>query len=280
VSPPTGATLVAAVIGDPVAHSRSPAIHNAAFAELGLDWVFVALPVPPGRGAAAVRAIEVMGLGGMSVTMPHKADAAYACDELTADARALGAVNAISRRPGGGVIGDSTDGLGFIRSLADEGVDPAGARVMVLGAGGAARAIVLALGRAGASITVAARRLGPAEDATVLAPDARAIELEAAADALAATDILVNATPLGMSGTEGDGLPFPAAALHPGLFVADSVYHPLDTPLLQAARAAGARSTNGLGMLVHQAAIAFTAWTGRSAPIDVMRRAAEAGSPG
>ncbi|MCU1456071.1 MAG: shikimate dehydrogenase, partial [Actinomycetia bacterium] len=127
---PTAATRVAAVIGDPVGHSRSPAIHNAAFAALGLDWVYVALPVPAGRGAAAVRAVEVMGLSGLSVTMPHKADAAYACDELTADARALGAVNAISRRPGGGVIGDSTDGTGFIRSLADEGVDPSGARVL------------------------------------------------------------------------------------------------------------------------------------------------------
>ena len=144
---PSAATRVAAVIGDPVTHSRSPAIHNAAYAELGLDWVFVALPVPPGRGAAAVRAIEVMGLAGVSVTMPHKADAAYACDELSADARALGAVNAISRRPGGGVLGDSTDGPGFIRSLADEGVDPAGARVLVLGAGGAAIRVYSAVGQ-------------------------------------------------------------------------------------------------------------------------------------
>ncbi len=274
---PTGSTRVAAVIGDPVEHSRSPAIHNAAYAALGLDWVYVALPVAAGRGAAAVRAVEVMGLAGLNVTMPHKADAAYACDELTPDARALGAVNAVWPRAGGGVIGDSTDGPGFLRALADEGVDPAGARVLVLGAGGAARAVVLALGRAGADLTIAARRLGAADDAAVLAPSARAIELAAAAAALATTDILVNATPLGMG---DEALPFPASALHPGLFVADTVYHPLETPLLRAARAAGARGANGLGMLVHQAAIAFTAWTGQTAPIDVMRRAAEAAPPG
>ncbi|MCU1456105.1 MAG: shikimate dehydrogenase, partial [Actinomycetia bacterium] len=137
-----------------------------------------------------------------------------------------------------------------------------------------ARAIVLALGRVGAQVVVAARRPDPARDAAALAPDSRSIDLEAAGAALAETDILVNATPLGM---DGDGLPFPASALHPGLFVADSVYHPLETPLLRAARAAGARGTNGLGMLVQQAAIAFATWTGQSAPLDVMRRAAEAG---
>ena len=148
--------------------------------------------------------------------------------------------------------------------------------MLVLGAGGAARAIVLALGRAGAQVTVAARRADAAEHAAVLAPDARSINFGAVAAALATTDILVNATPRGM---DGEGLPFPASALHPGLFVADSVYHPVETPLLRAARDAGARGVNGLGMLVHQAAIAFTTWTGQAAPIDVMRRAAEVTPP-
>ena len=120
----TGSTRLAAVIGDPIRHSRSPAIHNAAFAAAGLDWVFVAFEVPPGSGSAAVKAVHSLGLGGMSVTMPHKQDAAWACDELTPEAIALGAVNAIVPIERGRTHGASTDGEGFLRSLRDQGIDP------------------------------------------------------------------------------------------------------------------------------------------------------------
>jgi shikimate dehydrogenase len=267
----TGATRVVGIIGDPVTHSRSPAIHNAAFAALSLDFVFVALPVRAGQGSAAVRAVATLGLAGLSVTMPHKDDAARACDELTPAAAALGAVNAVVRRDDGSLLGASTDGEGLVRALADEGVDPAGTRVLVLGAGGAARAIVAALGGLGADLAVAARRAGAATAAASLAPGGRAVAMAEVADWVSLADVVVNATPLGMA---GDPPPFPPDRLHARQLVVDTVYHPPETPLLAAARAHGARAVNGLGMLVHQAALAFELWTGQEAPLDVMRAAA------
>ena len=267
----TGSTRVAAVIGDPIRHSRSPAIHNAAFAAAGLDWVFVAFEVPAGAGRDAVRAVRGLGLGGMSVTMPHKQDAAWACDELTPDATALGVVNAVVLTDRGRLLGASTDGEGFLRSVRDHGVDPGTRRAVVLGAGGAARAIVLALGNAGADVTVAARRSDAAESAAGLVRGARTVSL---ADCdVAAYDLVVNATPLGM---QGEPPPIDTDRLTPSQFVVDAVYHPMETPLLAAARARDVPCTNGLGMLVHQAALAFELWTGVDAPLDAMRAAAEA----
>ena len=140
-----GSTRVAGIIGDPVTHSRSPAIHNAAFRAVGLDWVYVAFPVAIGAGEEAVRAGRVLGLAGLNVTMPHKAAAASACDELSDRAATLGVANTVVYRPDGTVAGDLTDGEGFVRALAEHGVDAAGRRVLVIGAGGAARAITLAL---------------------------------------------------------------------------------------------------------------------------------------
>ena len=284
--PLSGHTRVVGVIGDPVAHSLSPALHNAAFAALGLDWVYVAFPVPRGRGAEAVAAVPALGLAGFNVTMPHKEDVAGACDELTADAAALRSVNTVVALPDGRTLGDSTDGPGFLDALADEAIAVARQPVLVLGAGGAARAVVLALGRAGADVTVAARRPDAAADAAALAPGARAVPLGAltvpsaagpspapaggGVDPAAFT-LVVNATPLGMSG--GDPLPVDPGSLHGGQSVVDLVYHPADTPLLAAARAQGAQAVNGLGMLLHQAARSFTLWTGRPAPLDAMRAA-------
>ena len=136
----TGATRVAGVIGDPVRHSLSPRLHNAAYRALGLDWVYVAFEVPDGGAVAALDAARVLDLIGLSVTMPHKTAIAAACDELTPDAAALHSVNTVTRLAGGRTLGDSTDGTGFLRSLADAGVDAAGRPVLLLGAGGAARA--------------------------------------------------------------------------------------------------------------------------------------------
>ncbi|MGH8986682.1 MAG: shikimate dehydrogenase family protein, partial [Acidimicrobiia bacterium] len=148
---------MAGVIGDPVEHSRSPAMHNAAFTALGLDWVYVAFHVPAGSGATAVRAVLDLGLVGLNATMPHKSAAASACDHLASEASTLDAVNTVVV-DGDRLIGHNTDGAGFLRALADEGVAVDGKRCLVLGAGGAARAITLALGVAGAIVTVAARR--------------------------------------------------------------------------------------------------------------------------
>jgi len=279
--PLSGHTRVVGVIGDPVTHSLSPTLHNAAFEALGLDWVYVAFPVPRGQGASAVGGVAALGLAGFNVTMPHKEAVAGACDELTPDAAALRSVNTVVAQAGGRTLGDSTDGPGFLDALDDEGITVAGQPVLVLGAGGAARAVVLALGRAGASVTVAARRPDAAESAAVLAPGARAVPLGAVAAPVpssstvavdpAAFALVVNATPLGMSG--GDPLPVDPEALHGQQAVVDLVYHPADTPLLTAARARGALAVNGLGMLLHQAARSFTLWTGQPAPLDAMRAA-------
>lgn len=272
----SAATRVAGVIGSPVRHSRSPAIHNAAFAAAGLDWTYVAFEVAAGAAGRALDGMRSLGLAGLSVTMPHKDAVAAAVDELSDDAAALGAVNCVVPLDDGRLRGENTDGAGFVRSLLDAGFDPAGRSCCVVGAGGAARAVVLALARAGvASVTVVNRTAAKAEAAAALAGDIGRVATTVDAQA----DLVVNATSIGM-GASG-GLPFDPAILGgAGQVVADLVYQPLETPLLAAARAAGGTAVDGLGMLVHQAAIAFELWTGEAAPVDAMRAAALAAGVG
>jgi shikimate dehydrogenase len=267
----SGATRVAGIIGDPIEHSRSPAIWNAAFEATGLDWVFVGLPVARGQVAAAMEGVRSLGIAGLSVTMPHKADAARACDELSPTASRLGVVNAVVAR-GQRLVGDSTDGEGLVRALRDEGCAPDGQRCVVLGAGGAARSIAFALGAAGAHVTVAARRANEAEAAAALAPGGQACDLAAATATIAQAAVVINATPVGML---GEAPPIDTSVLGPDHLVIDTIY-PAETPLVTAARAQGARAANGLGMLVHQAALSFVLFTGIDAPLEVMRAAASA----
>jgi shikimate dehydrogenase len=242
-------------------------MHNAAFDALGLDWVYVAFPVPRGQGAAAVQAVATLGLAGLNVTMPHKADAAAACDDLSSEAAALGAVNTVVNMDGT-LAGHSTDGDGFLRALDDEGITVAGRRAVVLGSGGAGRAITHALGRVGAHVTVAARRPEAARSAAALAPGGVAVGVDELA--VESFDVVVNATPLGM---EGQPPPFDTDRLHAGQFVFDTVY-PVETPLLREARARGLRAAGGLDMLVHQGALSFSLWTGVAPPLELMRAAA------
>jgi shikimate dehydrogenase len=284
----TGTTRLAAVIGSPVRHSLSPAILDAAFDAVGADWVFLAFEVPEGRAAAALAAVRELAIGGLSVTMPHKAAVHDAVDERTPVASALGAVNCVYWR-GDVLVGDNTDGAGFVDALhADEGVDLGGRRCVVLGAGGAGRAVVQALGEAGAAdVAVVNRSPDPAVRAAALAGERGRVGSPAD---IAAADLVVNATPLGMgvvTGTDGtpEPLPLDPAALHPGQVVVDLIYHPATTPLLAAARDRGAVAVNGLGMLIHQAAHAFRHWTGEDPPLAAMSAAAVAalsrrGSPG
>jgi shikimate dehydrogenase len=269
---PTGSTRLAAVIGDPVRHSLSPTIHNAGFAALRLDWVYVALPVAAGRGAEAVAAMDVLGIDGLSVTMPHKVAVAGAVARRTGVAQRLGVVNCVFR-DGADLVGDSTDGDGFVRSLRHhQDLSLTGARVMVLGTGGAARAIIEAVGRSEpAELVVVSRDPTRSRQAAGLAPAARAGEASEAG----AMDVVVNATPVGMAGgPDPAGVPVPADQLRAGQVVVDIVYNPRRTPLLAAAEAAGATAVDGVGMLVHQAALAFEHWTGRTAPIGAMAAAA------
>jgi shikimate dehydrogenase len=269
----TGETRLAGVIGWPVRHSRSPAIHNAAFAALGLDWAYLALPVRPGAAPAAVAGMDALGIEGLSVTMPHKAAVAATLDHLTADAVALGAVNCI-HRDGDRLVGDNTDGGGFVDALrTDEGIEPAGMRIVVAGAGGAARAVVRSLALAGAAeVAVLNRSVDRAASAARLAGD---VGIVGSATHLTAADLVVHATPVGM-GDDG-GLPFDPAVCRPDVVVVDLVYHPLVTPLLDAVARNGQRGVGGIGMLVHQAARAFRLWTGEQPPVASMAAAARHG---
>ena len=272
-SSPTGTTRVAAVIGSPVRHSLSPVIYNAGFAELGLDWTYLAFDVALGEAPAALAAMRTLRLGGLSVTMPHKADMAAAVDKLTPEARALGAVNCVVWDKGE-LVGHNTDGAGFVDSLPGS-ITIAGKSCFVAGAGGAARAVVHALAQAGAaSVAVYNRTTAKAESVVELASGVA--HVGRASDARDA-DIVINATSVGMAGTPASAsIAVDAGLLRDSQIVVDLVYHPLQTPLLLAAANAGARAVNGVGMLVHQAARQFELWTGAAAPLDAMHAAAKA----
>lgn len=265
----------AAVIGSPVRHSLSPVIHRAGFASLGIDWTYAAFDVPDGRGVDAVAAMRTLGIGGLSVTMPHKAAVAAAVDRLDPAAEALRSVNTVAW-DGEELVGSSTDGAGFVAALDEAGIDVAAARVAVIGAGGAARSVVDMLGRAGTGdITILNRSRDHAEAAAQLA-SAAAVGI---VSDVTRADIVVNATSVGMGvdprDAGDDDLPCRADLLRPEQIVVDLVYHPLRTAWLAAADAVGARTVDGLGMLVHQAALQQLRWVGAMPDVAAMRAAAE-----
>lgn len=268
-------TRVAAVIGDPVRHSRSPALHNAAFAEAGLDWAFTTFEVPPGHGAAALEAMRVLGLAGLSVTMPLKAEVAQAADTVDEAVDVLGVANCVVAGGDGRLRACNTDGAGFLAGLsADAAVTPQGKRVVVMGAGGAARAVVWAVASAGASDVAVLNRTGAsAASAARLAGDLGRVGDESD---IASADLVVNATPVGMGSDRG--MPCDPGLLRDGAVAVDLVYEPLETAWLRALRSAGIASWNGLSMLVGQAAVAFELWTAVTPAIAVMRRAARPGA--
>jgi shikimate dehydrogenase len=266
----TATTRVAAAIGSPVRHSLSPALHNAGFAATGVDWVYAAFEVDAGGAGAALDAMRVLGLGGLSVTMPHKEDVAELVDELDPAAATLRSVNTVVPIGDGRLKGYSTDGAGFVASLTAQDVEITGKSVCVLGAGGAARAIIDALVRAGASsITVVNRSAERAQAAAALAGGIGSVGQPTA---ITGCDVLVNATSVGMG---SDELPCEAELLRDGQVVADVVYHPRCTALLAAADRRGARTVEGLGMLVHQAVLQQRLWTGETPDAAVMWAAAE-----
>ncbi|MEX0767195.1 MAG: shikimate dehydrogenase, partial [Microthrixaceae bacterium] len=262
----SGSTQVVGVIGDPVAHSLSPLIHNAGFAELGLDWVCVAFPTLAGLAPAAVLGMTALGIEGLSVTMPHKAAVIEALDIVTETATSLGAVNCISRSTNQ-LIGHNTDGEGFLAALqAEFEFDPTGRVCAVLGAGGAARSVILALKQAGAAEVLVLNRTP--ESAEIAAKLAGHLGSVIQADELVRADLVVNATSVGMTGTKAaQGMPCDTAQFQKSCIVADLIYHPTQTQLMLAAQSHGCRATNGLSMLIHQAAIAFEIWTGQAAPV-------------
>jgi shikimate dehydrogenase len=255
------------VIGNPVGHSLSPVMHNAAFQKAGVAAFFGAFAVAEDQLAAALAGMRALGIKGFSVTIPHKVAVIEQLDEVDEEARRIGAVNTVINR-GGRLCGSNTDAPGALRALREK-IDPAGRRVLVLGAGGAARALVYGLTRAGAEVFIANR--SPEKGRRLAA------EFAAAAIAISelkdfSCEILVNTTPVGMFPAV-DRMPVPESLLKPGMVVMDIVYNPLRTRLLAAAAARGAAIVDGLGMFVGQGALQFELWTGRPAPLEIMRRA-------
>ncbi|MBK9713752.1 MAG: shikimate dehydrogenase [Kouleothrix sp.] len=271
--------LLAGLIGDPVAHSRSPALHNAAFAHLGLRARYELWPTPAADLAARIESLRAPHVLGANVTLPHKIAVLEWLDRLDPAAVLIGAANTIVREADGSLTGANTDAPAFLASLHDEaGFDPAGQSAVILGASGAARAAAVALVGAGvARLVVVNRTLDRAEG--LLGDLLAATESDPQLVAIAPDDpelagwlveaaLLVNATSLGWRAGES---PLAAEQIPPGALVFDMIYRP--TRLLHDAAARGARTLDGAGMLVRQAALAFERWTGRPAPLDVMRAA-------
>ena len=263
----TGTTRLAAVIGWPVAHSRSPQMLNAAFAAAGVDAVMVPIGAPPERFATVVAGLRAMAALGASVTVPHKLAALALCDEVTPAARAIGAVNCL-HVDDGRLVGHNTDAPGFVDGLEAAGFAASNAKVVLLGAGGAARAVAYGLHNRG-TVQVIARR--PAAISWTRALPWTDDVLEAA---FAEADLVVDCTPAGLS-TEDErafveGLPL--AALRPTAWVSTLIYH-RTTILLERAQERGHSTVDGRAMLVHQGARAFAIWTRSPAPIDAMTRA-------
>lgn len=253
------------VVGNPVGHSLSPVMHNAAFRDMGINAFFGAFAVSDLAGALA--GMRALGLKGFSVTIPHKVAVMEYLDEIDAEARRIGAVNTVINRDGR-LCGSNTDAPGALNALKEK-IDPAGRRVLVIGAGGAARALVCGLTAAGAEVVVCNR---DAEKGRLLATEFGAAFLERDQLENFSGEILVNTTPVGMHPDIGQ-MPVPESLLKPGLVVMDIVYNPLRTRLLAAAAARGAETIDGLGMFVGQGALQLELWTGRPAPVAVMRRA-------
>jgi shikimate dehydrogenase len=262
------------VLGWPVSHSRSPAMHNAAFAALGLrDWHYQRLPAPPEIFEETVRSLPAAGFVGANVTIPHKEAALALAHSATDAARAIGAANTLSFAADGAIAASNTDAPGLLAALDAQGRHPARQVALVLGAGGSARAAAYALREAGAARVLVWNRTP--ERAAKLADD---LGVEAVVRPMAA-DLLVNCTSVGLSDGEFKQLPIDADALGTYATVADLVYRAGGTGLVAEARRRGCTVVDGLEVLVRQGALSFQAWTGREAPIDVMRDSARGSSP-
>lgn len=277
----SGRTKVFAVLGHPIEHTLSPAMHNAAFTELGLDAVYVAFDVHPDDLPAVLKAMTTMKFGGANLTIPLKEVACRCLERLDDSARALGAVNTVKFDPQG-PTGFNTDGQGFLRAFREAfGRGPSQLSVFILGAGGAGRAVALTLAGEGVlSIALADADRARAEKLRVELETQYFIQdvtvartPEEITRVCRAADIVVQATPVGMKAT--DPSPLPAEAFRAGQFAFDLVYMYPETAFMRAARKGGAKAANGLGMLLHQGAYAFEIWTGVKPPLEPMRRVLE-----
>jgi shikimate dehydrogenase len=275
----SGKTMICGIIGDPIEHTMSPAMHNAAFKALGLDYVYVPFKVQGMELRKAIEGIRGLNLRGVNVTIPHKVAVMKLLDKIDPLAEKIGAVNTIVN-DGGILAGFNTDAIGFLQTLHDRSLEVGDKNVVLLGAGGAARAIGNILTRERARLTILNRKQGltRAEElahrlSLSYKADVKTAELTNSnlKKALNNADLLINATSLGMS-PENDRTPVPADLLNANLMVFDIIYNPFPTRLLREAKAAGAKTIDGLEMLVWQGAAAFEIWTAIKPPSDVMRQ--------
>jgi shikimate dehydrogenase len=275
----TGKTRVCGVIGDPIEHTLSPIMHNAAFNHLKLDYAFLAFKVKPAEVENAVNGMRALNILGLNVTMPHKKEVINYLDKIDQTAKFLNAVNTIHNK-NGKLLGFNTDGIGALKALKENGVNPHGKRVLLLGSGGAARAIAYALVQEADELVVLNRTVEQAKELASLLE--RTFNKKVVGDSLSPkiiqdnlrdSDILVNATSVGMKPNANQS-PVAPEWLKPDLAVMDIVYNPIETKLDKDAKAAGAKVISGVEMLIYQGAASFEIWTGHSAPVEVMRKAA------
>lgn len=281
-----GSTKVCMILGHPVKHSRSPLMHNAAFAALGIDYIYIPVEVRPPSLGSMIKAMRGMeNFGGANITVPHKIEVMKYLDGWSDEADQIGAVNTLHKK-GDGLWGDNTDGRGFCASIQEEiGFYPKGKRVMILGAGGSARAVAQSLIREGTSeIYLVNRTLERAHQLTSsliglmrsqVRQSVKPLDFSHPAfrDILQGCHLLVNSTSVGLS--ESDPPLFDYHLLPSTITVYDLIYEPPLTPLLRAGREKGCQVVNGLSMLVHQGAISFEIWTGQRPPLEAMREAAQ-----
>lgn len=275
----SGKTKICAVIGDPIEHTLSPVMHNAAFNHLELDFAFLAFNVKADDLGNAIRGVRAFGFHGLNVTMPHKNAVVDYLDELDPVVKFLGSANTILNKDGA-LFGFNTDGVGAAKALEDKGIEISEKKVLLLGAGGAAKAIAFSLAEKVAELVILNRTVGKAK---ALAEALRGIfsnkfvgerlSLDVLSKNLADSDILINATSVGMKQNIAQNI-VESEWLTSKLTVMDIVYNPIETKLLKDGKAAGSIVINGVEMLLFQAAASFEIWTGFSAPVEIMRKAA------
>ncbi|MBM4140096.1 MAG: shikimate dehydrogenase [Nitrospira sp.] len=265
----SGTTKITGLFGYPVEHTMSPAMHNAAFEALGIDYCYVAFPVHPDHLENAIRSIRALTLSGVNVTIPHKEKVIPFLDEVDEEASFIGAVNTIVNTQDS-LIGYNTDGRGFIQSLSESGISTEGKVVFIIGAGGASRAISYYLSQKATELILFDIDKGKTEkliqDLKKIRDNISSVENIVTADRY---DIIINATPLGLKNE--DPLPFHTSLLNPNHTVCDLIYK--KTQFLEDASQKGCTTLNGLGMLLWQGVFAFELWTGKKPPVDVMRKA-------
>ena len=275
----SGKTKVCGIIGDPIEHTMSPVMHNAAFKKLGMDYLYLPFRVRKEKLGEAIEGMRALNIRGLNVTIPHKVAIIPFLDKLDNLAEKIGAINTVVNDDGV-LTGCNTDASGFLQALVERGIKPVGKNIVILGAGGAARAISLILAGKDNNLAILNRHLARAEELAqrvsgVFKREIKALSLDDRnmAKALDGADILINTTSVGMI-PDTESTPVPAGRLKPGLVVYDIVYNPIKTRLLREAAAAGAEIIGGLDMLVWQGVLAFEKWTGRKAPVDLMREEA------